>query len=91
VGGSIDNGITIGFLVGDLKSALDELKSKGVKIFRDIIEREPGKNAQISARPVTIKISLMALLFLFKILTTISTLPGLTVTRHNARIIIYYY
>ena len=45
VGGSIDNGITIGFLVGDLKSALDELKSKGVKIFRDTVEREPGKNA----------------------------------------------
>ena len=45
VGGSIDNGITIGFLVGDLKSALDELKSKGVKIFRDVVEREPGKNA----------------------------------------------
>ena len=44
VGGSIDNGITIGFLVGDLKSALDELKSKGVKIFRDVVERDPGKN-----------------------------------------------
>ena len=44
VGSSIDNGITIGFLVGDLKSALDELKSKGVKIFRDVVERDPGKN-----------------------------------------------
>jgi len=33
------------FLVGDLKSALDELKSKGVKIFRDVVERDPGKNA----------------------------------------------
>jgi len=47
VGSSIDNGITIGFLVGDLKSALDELKSKGVKIFRDVVERVPGKNAII--------------------------------------------
>jgi len=45
VGSSIDNGITIGFLVGDLKSALDELKSKDVKIFRDVVERVPGKNA----------------------------------------------
>ena len=26
IGGSIENGITIGFLVGDLKSALDELR-----------------------------------------------------------------
>ena len=45
VGGSIDNGITIGFLVGDLKAALDELKSKGVKIFREAVEKGPGKNA----------------------------------------------
>ena len=44
-GSSIDNGITIGFLVGDIKSAIDELKSKGVKIYRDISEREAGKNA----------------------------------------------
>lgn len=45
VGSSIDNGITIGFLVGDVKSAIEELKSKGVEIFRDIVEREAGKNA----------------------------------------------
>ncbi len=45
IGSSIDNGITIGFLVGDLNSAVEELKSKGVKIFREISEREAGKNA----------------------------------------------
>jgi len=45
IGGSLDNGITIGFLVGDLKSAVEELKSKGVKIYREISERDAGKNA----------------------------------------------
>ena len=44
-GGSIENGITIGFLVGDVKSAVDELKSKGVRVYRDIVDREAGKNA----------------------------------------------
>ena len=48
VGSSIDNGITIGFLVGDVQSAIDELKEKGVKIHRDIVEKEAGKNAVIS-------------------------------------------
>ena len=47
VGSSIDNGITIGFLVGDVQSAVDELKEKGVKIHRDIIEKDAGKNAVI--------------------------------------------
>ena len=47
VGSSIDNGITIGFLVGDVKSALEELRSKGVEVYRDIVEREAGKNAII--------------------------------------------
>ena len=47
IGSSIENGITIGFLVGDVKSAVEELKSKGVKIYRDIVEREAGKNAVI--------------------------------------------
>ena len=46
-GSSIENGITIGFLVGDVKSAVDELKSKGVKIYRDVVEREAGKNAVV--------------------------------------------
>ncbi len=45
IGSSIDNGITIGFLVGDINSAVQELKSKGVKIYREISEREAGKNA----------------------------------------------
>jgi len=45
IGSSIENGITIGFLVGDVKSAVEELKSKGVKIYRDIVDRESGKNA----------------------------------------------
>ena len=45
IGGSIDNGITIGFIVGDVQSALDELRSKGVRVYRDIVERSAGKNA----------------------------------------------
>ncbi len=48
VGSSIDNGITIGFLVGDVQSSIDELKEKGVKIHRDIVEKDAGKNAVIS-------------------------------------------
>jgi lactoylglutathione lyase len=47
IGSSIENGITIGFLVGDLTSAVDELKSKGVKIHRDIVFKDAGKNAVI--------------------------------------------
>ncbi len=45
IGSSIENGITLGFLVGDIKSAIEELKSKGIKIYREVIEREAGKNA----------------------------------------------
>jgi lactoylglutathione lyase len=47
IGSSIENGITIGFLVGDVKSAVEELKSKGVDVYRDIVERDAGKNAVI--------------------------------------------
>jgi len=47
IGSSIENGITIGFLVGDVKSAVEELKAKGVTIHRDIVERDAGKNAVI--------------------------------------------
>jgi lactoylglutathione lyase len=47
IGSSIDNGITVGFLVGDLQSSIDELRGKGVTIYRDIVEREAGKNAVI--------------------------------------------
>ncbi len=48
MGSSIENGITIGFLVGDVTSAIEELRSKGVKIHREIVDREAGKNAVIS-------------------------------------------
>ncbi|MFQ5441065.1 MAG: VOC family protein [Nitrosopumilaceae archaeon] len=47
IGGSIDNGITVGFLVGDVKSSVEELRGKGVKIYREIVERDAGKNAVI--------------------------------------------
>ncbi len=47
IGSSIDNGITVGFLVGDVRSSVEELKSKGVKIYRDIVERDAGLNAVI--------------------------------------------
>ena len=47
LGTSVDNGILIGLLVGDVVSAVDELKSKNVKIHRDIQERDAGKNAII--------------------------------------------
>ncbi len=46
-GTSAENGIMLGFLVGDLNSSMEELKSKGVKIFREATEREAGKNAII--------------------------------------------
>lgn len=46
-GSSIDNGISIGFLVGDVASSVEELRSKGVEIFREIVERDAGKNAII--------------------------------------------
>jgi len=46
-GTSVENGIMLGFLVGDLKSSLDELKSKGVKIYREPVERDAGLNAII--------------------------------------------
>jgi len=45
IGTSIENGVTLGFLVGDINSAVEELKSKGIKIYREITEREAGKNA----------------------------------------------
>ena len=45
---ALESGITVGFLVGDVKSAIDELKEKGVNIHRDIVEKDAGKNAVIS-------------------------------------------
>ena len=44
-GTSIDNGVLIGLTVGDLNSAIEELREKGVKIYREIQERDAGKNA----------------------------------------------
>lgn len=45
---ALESGITIGFLVGDVKSAVEELRGKGVKIYREIVEKDAGKNAVIS-------------------------------------------
>ncbi len=42
-----ENGILIGLTVGDLESALDDLKKSNVKIYREIQERQAGKNAII--------------------------------------------
>ncbi len=45
IGSSIENGITIGFLVGDVKSAVEELTNQGIRLYRDIVDRDAGKNA----------------------------------------------
>ena len=47
LGTSMDNGILIGLLVGDIASAVNELKSKNVRIHRDIQQYDAGKNAII--------------------------------------------
>ena len=47
IGSSVENGITIGFLVGDVKSDVEELKAKGVRIHRDIVKKDAGINAVI--------------------------------------------
>ena len=39
--------IMIGFVIGDVSSAINELKSKNVKIHRDIQNKSSGKNAII--------------------------------------------
>ena len=44
-GTSIENGIVIGLVVGDIKDALQELKSKNVTVYRDIVSQKTGKNA----------------------------------------------
>ena len=46
-GTSKENGILIGLTVGDLNSAMEELASSNVTIFRDVQERQAGKNAII--------------------------------------------
>ena len=43
-GTSIDNGIVVGLVVGDIDSAVKELKSKGVTIYRDTTSHKAGKN-----------------------------------------------
>src|SRR5574340_1163870 len=43
-GTSIENGIVIGLVVGDIASAIQELKSKGVTIYRDVTSHKAGKN-----------------------------------------------
>lgn len=45
LGTSLENGIVIGFTVGDVKSAIEELKAKGIRMYRDVVEHESGKNA----------------------------------------------
>ena len=47
IGSSIENGITIGFIVGDVKSAIEELRAKGVRIHRDIVKKDAGINAVV--------------------------------------------
>ena len=47
VNSSTDNGILIGFVVGDVSSVIDELKLKNVKIHIDIQDKSSGKNAII--------------------------------------------
>tara|TARA_B110000014_G_scaffold88953_1_gene61144 strand:- start:1474 stop:1893 length:420 start_codon:yes stop_codon:yes gene_type:complete len=44
-GTSIHNGVLVGLIVGDIGSAIEELKSKNVKIHRDIQQKDAGKNA----------------------------------------------
>ena len=44
-GTSIHNGVLVGLIVGDINSAVEELKSKDVKIHREIQKKDAGKNA----------------------------------------------
>jgi len=46
-GTSIENGIVIGLVVGDIDSALQELKAQKVEVYRNIESHEVGKNAII--------------------------------------------
>ncbi|HEX5457541.1 MAG TPA: VOC family protein [Candidatus Nitrosotalea sp.] len=43
-GTSIENGIVIGLVVGDIESAVKELKSKNVTVYRDVVSQKAGKN-----------------------------------------------
>ena len=44
---SKENGILIGLTVGDLDSAMDELSNANVDVYRDVQERQAGKNSII--------------------------------------------
>ena len=44
LGTSVDNGVLIGLLVGDVAAAVEELKSKNIKVHREMQEREAGRN-----------------------------------------------
>lgn len=44
-GTSIENGIVIGLVVGDIDSAIQELKSQNVSVYRDVVSHKAGKNA----------------------------------------------
>ena len=44
---SKENGILIGLTVGDLHSAINDLNEANVEVYRDIQERQTGKNAVI--------------------------------------------
>ena len=44
---SKQNGILIGLTVGDLDSAINDLNEANVEVYRDIQERQTGKNAVI--------------------------------------------
>jgi lactoylglutathione lyase len=44
---SKENGILIGLTIGDLTSAVDELTEANIEIFRDVQERQAGKNVII--------------------------------------------
>ena len=59
--GTPNDMIMIGFVVGDVSSVIDELKTKNVKIHRDIQDKSPGKNA-IILDPDGYMISLLSLI-----------------------------
>ncbi|MGI0082176.1 MAG: VOC family protein [Nitrosopumilaceae archaeon] len=43
-GTSIENGIVIGLVVGDIDTAVQELKSQNVTVYRDVVSHKAGKN-----------------------------------------------
>ena len=46
-GTSINNVVLVGLVIGDVESAVAELKEKNVKVYRDVEEKDAGKNAII--------------------------------------------